>query len=107
MVNLLRFIGTPHRAGFRRYLEDGGDGPGYGPALRIEVRWEKTSRQIQTAEGRVVTVTGMIYAPAVVAPAVGDQFAEDPDTPDWRTIVQVDSPAWVDGTVMHHEVLVE
>lgn len=107
MVSLLgTLIPTPNPVSLRRYLGDGGDGETYGEAVNLYGRWEDTTTQIQTAAGRVVTLTGIVYLPAAADPKVGDQLAKASAAPDWRRVEKVDTATWFDGSVMHHEVYV-
>ncbi|MDQ0377960.1 hypothetical protein [Amycolatopsis thermophila] len=106
MVSLLSLVGTPNPVLIRPSLGDGDDGPEYGPPVAGYARWEDTTSQIQTADGRVVTLTGIIYAPAALDPKVGDLLAKGGDAPDWRRVEKVDTATWFDGTVLHHEVSV-
>ncbi|PXY20314.1 hypothetical protein [Prauserella endophytica] len=105
MVSLLgTIIPTADPVWFRRQIPDGPDGPTFGEAMSGYGRWERTSRQIQTPEGRVVLLTGTVYVPAAWEPKVGDQLAQGGGAPDWRRVEMVETLTWFDGTVMHHEV---
>ncbi|MFJ8815423.1 hypothetical protein [Amycolatopsis thermoflava] len=106
MVSLLPLIGTPNPVLLRRNLGDGDDGPEYGPAVAAYARWEDTTSQIQAADGRVVMLTGIVYAAAALDPRVGDLLAKGGGAPDWRRVEKVDTATWFDGTVLHHEVSV-
>lgn len=104
--SLLAFIGTPTPIQVRHAIEDGPDGPGWGEPVAMYGQWESTARQITTAEGRVVTVTGPVRLPAGAEPCPGDQVAKGHGPADWREVVRVSSLTWFDGTIMHHEVMV-
>lgn len=103
MVSILGFIGTPHTMQLQRYLSDGPDGPGYGPAVEVRGRWERHERQIQLTDGRVVNTAGRIKFPASVDPSTGDLLTFEGEQYE---VIEVETPAWFDGTPMHHEVMV-
>lgn len=98
MVMLLgNLIPTPNVVQHEVYLGDGGDGPQWAPAVARQARVEKASKRIQTADGRVVTLTGKVY----LLGHEGDVKVQD--RIDGRTVEVVDSPTWWNGTAMHHE----
>ena len=103
MVSLLGgLIPGPHTVGHRAQLADAGDGARWAdPVTLAGCRVEKTSRQIQTADGRVVTLTAMVFTPALPEVKVGDRLVVDGDE---RRVEHVDELVWVDGSVMHREV---
>ncbi len=105
MVSVLGpLIPTPDPIRVRRYLGDGPDGPQWAEPVQVYGRWEPSTRQIETPQGRVVTLVGVVFLPASAEPSVGDQVARGDG--DWRRVELVDTLAWFDGTVMHHEVSV-
>lgn len=107
MVSLLgALIPTPNPVLLQRYLGDGGDGPTYSDPEPFFGRWEDTTSQKATAEGRVVTITGLIYLPAAVDPKAGDQLAKATAPDTWHRVEFIDTATWFDGSVMHHEVRV-
>lgn len=107
MVSLLGgVIPTPNPVSHRRYLGDGPDGELHGEPVDRYGRWEDTTSQIQNAEGRIVTLSGVVYLPAAADPQVGDKLSKASRVPDWRRVEKVDTATWFDGTVMHHEVYV-
>lgn len=83
-------------------LADGGDGAQWAAEADIDpgCRVEKTSKQIQTADGRVVTLTAMVVTPGSWLVRVGDRLKVDGDD---RRVEKIDELAWFDGTVMHRE----
>lgn len=107
MVSLLgTLVPTPDAVQLRRYLGDGPDGPRWGEPVGGYGRWEQSTRQLQTPDGRVVTVTAVVFLPAAWEPQVGDEVARGGGAADWRRVETVDTLTWFDGTVMHHEVMV-
>lgn len=107
MVSLLGgIIPTPDPVLHRKTLGDGPDGEQHAEPVSRYGRWENTTSQIQNAEGRVVTLSGVIYLEAAADPHVGDRLAKAASEPDWRRVETVDTATWFDGTVMHHEVYV-
>ncbi len=87
----------------RAQLDDAGDGAQWAAAVDIGApgcRVEKSSRQYQTADGRVVTLMAMVVSPAVPVVKVGDRLVVDGDD---RRVEKIDELVWLDGTVMHRE----
>lgn len=86
----------------RAQLEDGGDGARWADEAHIDpgCRVEKASKQIQTADGRVVTLTAMVVTPGSWLVRVGDRLAVDGDD---RRVEKIDELVWLDGSVMHRE----
>lgn len=107
MVSLLgTLIPTPDPVLHRKKLGDGGDGEQFAEPVPRFGRWENTTSQIQNAEGRVVTLSGVVYLEAAADPHVGDRLAKAGADPDWRRVEKVDTATWFNGAVMHHEVYV-
>lgn len=86
----------------RAQLEDGGDGARWAAEVDINpgCRVEKSSRQFQTADGRVVTLTAMVVTPGSWLVKVGDRLKVDGDD---RLVEHIDEQVWWNGTVMHRE----
>lgn len=102
MVSILGpFIPAAQTAGLERYLGDGEDGPTYGLAVQESVRWEPSTREMQLRDGRVVTMRAKVHMAGPSDPKPGDRLTYQGDT---YKVAQVDTPVWIDGTPMHHEV---
>lgn len=103
MVSLLgNLIPGPNTVEHEASLPDGGDGPRWAEPVPVSgVRAERVSKQIQTADGRVVLLRYLLIWPAVPTVHSGDRITIDGQT---RTVEQVDELTWFDGTVMHQEV---
>jgi hypothetical protein len=89
--------------GHRPQLGDAGDGARWGAPVDIGdpgCRVEKTSRQYQNADGRVVTLTALVVTPAVPEVHVGDRLVVDGNE---RRVEKVDELVWLNGSVMHRE----
>lgn len=104
MVSLLGFLGTPDTVDLELYLGDGDDGETYGPKIEnLPARFEPMQKQIQLPEGRVVVQLGLVYMPASPKPTIESLLTHKGKK---YTVVAVESPVWLDGTVMQHEVKV-
>lgn len=102
MVSLLGgLIPAPHTVGHRAQLADAGDGARWAAAVDLQgCRVERSSRQYQNPDGRVVTLTAMVWTPALPEVKVGDRLVVNGDE---RRVEKVDELVWVDGSVMHRE----
>lgn len=87
----------------RAQLPDGGDGRQWAQPVDVEpgARVEKVSRQYQARDGRVVTLKATVWLPGSWNPQVGDLLVIDGEE---RPIEVVDTPVWLDGTPMQHEI---
>lgn len=105
MVNLLGLIGGPHSVWYRAPLPDGADGDRWADAVEVEgCRVERTSKQWQTPEGRVVTLTAFVVAPASPLIEVGGRLSLDGAEGPWRRVEASGGPVWTTGALMHQEV---
>lgn len=102
MVSLLGgLIPAPHTVGHRAQLEDAGDGARWAAAVDVAgCRVERSSRQYQNPDGRVVTLTAMVVTPALPEVRVGDRLVVNSDE---RRVEKVDELVWLNGDVMHRE----
>lgn len=100
-MSLLGVIGTPHTVSWESYEGDTGDGAAYADAVDVEARVEPSSKQVQLDTGRVVMLASLVVLPGTVPVKTGDRLTIDGKT---REVVTVDTPVWLDGTPMHHEV---
>lgn len=103
MVSLLGgLIPAPHTVQHRAQVPDAADGPMWAAPVTVSgCRVERTSRQYQTPQGRVVTLTALVVMPAVPEVQVGDKLVVDGDE---RLVERMDVPVWLSGTAMHQEV---
>lgn len=103
MVSLLGgLIPGPNTVNHRAQLPDSGDGPAWAQPVPVSgCRVERVSKQVQTADGRVVLLRALVWTPAVPEIQAGDRLVIDGDE---RRVEQVDVPTWLNGDTMHHEV---
>lgn len=103
MLSLLGgLVPAPHTVKHRAQLEDGGDGPRWADPVEVKgCRIEPSSRQHQTDDGRVVTLTALVWMPAKPVVEPGDRLIVDGDE---RLVERVEAPVSLDGQRMHHEV---
>jgi hypothetical protein len=103
VVSLLGgLIPAPHTIGHRAALPDSSDGPVWAATVAVAgCRHEPSSKQYQTADGRVVVLSGFTIMPSLPEVHPGDRLVIDGDE---HTVERVDAPIWLSGQIMHHEV---
>lgn len=103
MVSLLGgLIPASHTVQHRAQLEDQGDGARWAAPVDVPgCRVEKTTRQFENRQGRVVTLQALVVMPALPEVRAGDLLVVDGDE---RPVEHLDVPVWLDGTAMHQEV---
>ncbi|GLZ34894.1 hypothetical protein Lesp02_70810 [Lentzea sp. NBRC 105346] len=95
-------IPAPHTVKHRAQLDDAGDGARWASAVDVAgCRIERSSRQYQNADGRVVTLTAMVWMPAMPEVKVGDRLVLDGNE---RRVEKIDELVDLEGNVMHREV---
>lgn len=113
MVSLLGLVGAQSAVGYEAPLGDTGEGPAWADPVEVtgcrinrgvrRARGGAGGRQVQTAAGQVVTITATVLMPAVPEPVPGGRVdLRDGRGP--RLVHTVDTPVWLDGSAMHHEV---
>lgn len=105
MVSLLGLIGGPHTVWYRAPLPDGADGEEWAAAVAVPgCRVERETKQHQTPDGRVVTLTALVIAPATPEIEVGGRLSLDGADGPWRRVEMSGGPVWLSGELMHQEV---
>jgi hypothetical protein len=105
VLNLLALIGGPHSVWYRAPLPDDGEGERWADPVEVTgCRVERETKQHQALDGRVVTLTALVIAPAAPVIEVGGRMSLDGDDGPWRRVEVSGGPVWIDGELMHQEV---